>query len=103
VASALDGAEGSAGPAGKRAVASLVSCGLLRPAVFGHGIYEGLASGALQSVRAAGYLIEIDGDAIVPGAEGDRDQLARVDAALASLLARVVPIKRSDFAPVALL
>jgi hypothetical protein len=102
LASALEGRAGRAGLARCEALASLVSGGLLRAAVFGHGIYEGLASGGLQSVCAAGYVIEVDADAIVPGDVGDRDHLACADAALASLLAREAPIGRADFAPVSL-
>jgi hypothetical protein len=65
------------------------------PMVFGHAIYESLASGPDLSVRSIAFVIDMDS---VPTAAGC---VRAADDALAEFLSRVAPIGRGDFASMA--
>jgi Protein of unknown function (DUF3025) len=71
---------------------SLVERGAALVAVFGHAIYEGLACGGPEEVRAATYVVEVDSvrDEVLGG-------LVAADRALATFLSREAPISREDF------
>jgi hypothetical protein len=89
---AIDAAIASGG-----SVVPLVAQGVASAVIFGHAIYEGLACGRVQSIRAAAYPAPLE--------RIDRDAEARVraaDRALAALLARPAPIGRGDIGSLAI-
>jgi hypothetical protein len=75
--------------------ATLVRAGAACAVVFGHAIYEGLACGGPEGVRAAAYVAAVDA---VP-ADADA-RVARADESLAALLSREAPLTRADFTSV---